>query len=199
MKLLDVCLVMDRHVFCHTVKNHLSNILKTNLQYMKAFSINQKIRRPSRTRRVNFQSLLQVCLTTHHIVAVNSEAIISHLPTENSTVIPSFLVALFGCIDLVKNKPFLQSSVKIIRGLISTWRDYKTLTLFDSPNVVVSSKPPIYMAMLQELMCRNRDKDSTKIPTEDEGTQEIRQTKELQSWLNSRGTKAKMTPWIETK
>ena len=120
MKLLDVCLVMDRHVFCHTVKNHLSNILKTNLQYMKAFSINQKIRRPSRTRRVNFQSLLQVCLTTHHIVAVNSEAIISHLPAENSTGIPSFLVALFGCIDMVKNKPFLQSSVKIIRELIST-------------------------------------------------------------------------------
>jgi len=199
MKLLDVCLVMDRHDFCHTVKNHLSNILKTNLQYRKAFSINQKIRRPSRTRRVNFQSLLQVCLTTHHIVAVNSEAIISHLPTENSTVIPSFLVALFGCIDLVKNKPFLQSSVKIIRGLINTWRDYKTLTLLDSPNIAVSSKSPIYMAMLQELMCRNRDKDSTKIPTEDEGTQEIRQTKELQSWLNSRGTKAKMTPWIETK
>ena len=43
-----------------------------------------------------------------------------YLPAENSTVIPSFLVALFGCIDLVKNKPFLQSSVKIIRGLIST-------------------------------------------------------------------------------
>ena len=128
MKLLDVCLVMDRHDFCHTVKNHLSNILKTNisnilkinLQYRKTFSIHQKNRRPSRTRRVNFQSLLQVCLTTHHIVAVNSEAIISHLPTENSTVIPSFLVALFGCIDLVKNKPFLQSSVKIIRGLICT-------------------------------------------------------------------------------
>jgi len=31
----------------------------------------------------------------------------------------------------------------------------------------------LYMAMLQELMCWNRDKGSTKIPTEDEGTQEI--------------------------
>ena len=80
-----------------------------------------------------------------------------------------------------KNQPFFQISVKIIRGLISTCRDYKTLTLLDSPNIVVSLKSPIYMAMLQELMCRNRDKDSTKIPTEDEGTQEIRQTNELQS------------------
>ena len=35
--------------------------------------------------------------------------------------------------------------------------------------------------MLPELMCRNKHKGSTKIPTEDDGTQEIRQTKELQS------------------
>jgi len=50
------------------------------------------------------------------------------------------------------------------------------------------------MAMLQELMCQNKDKASTKIPTEDDGTQEIRQMKEFQSKRNSRGTKAKMTP-----
>lgn len=43
------------------------------------------------------------CLTTHHIVSLvnsDSKAIISHLPAENSSVIPPFFVALFGCITL---------------------------------------------------------------------------------------------------
>jgi hypothetical protein len=64
------------------------------------------------------------------------------------------------------------------RDLIITFLSYQARVILNATAVADLQirgtwEGVLYMAMLQELMCWNRDKGSTKIPTEDEGTQEI--------------------------